>query len=210
MPVENTVQLQQRTRLGVTRDYVIAEGKEIRVRFTSKFKQQSFAISLLAIGEKSSYRIYFSWGWLILAVLMGLLLGGHYYAKRQLGFQPGVYEVAIVVVASAGILIGIALFVVNISRVRIFYSRGSHIALFDILVSNPAQREYRNFIDALHTAIVKARQYWSLSLEQQLAGELRMVRRLVAEGVLDVAQYERAKHRLFRISNKKSARSAVE
>jgi len=209
MSTEINARLIQQTRFAGTREYVIVNGKELRIRFQGKFKQQLVAISLLALGEKSSYRIHFVWRWLILTIVSGVLLGGYFLARNMYSFATAMFDFAVVAITGVLLLLGLVLFVVNISRKRVFYARSSHIALFDILVNKPNQREYRAFLDSLQGYINKARQFWSLKTEQQLAGELRMIRRLVSEGVLEQAQYELAKDRLFRISNKKSTRAAT-
>lgn len=204
MATEINARLVQLSRFTGTREYAIAEGKELRIRIQGKFKQQNIAISLLALGEKSSYHIHFVWRWLVLAVLSGLLLGGYFLADSIYGFTTSLYNFAVVALTGVLILLGLVLFVINISRKRVFYARNSHIALFDILVNNPHAREYRIFLADLQGYITKAREFWSLKPEQQLAGELRMIRRLVSEGVLEQAQYDLAKERLFRASNKQS------
>lgn len=208
MSTEINARLIQQTRFTGSREYVIVNGKELRIRFQGKFKQQLVAISLLALGEKSSYRIHFVWRWLLLALSSGVLLGGYYLARHLYGFTSAVFDFAVVAISGVFMLLGLVLFAVNISRKRVFYARNSHIALFDILVNKPNLREYRAFLESLQGYITKARQFWSLKTEQQLAGELRMIRRLVSEGVLDQSQYELAKNRLFRINNKKSSRAA--
>jgi hypothetical protein len=50
----------------------------------------------------------------------------------------------------------------------------------------------------------KTRNYWDLKVEQQIAGEIRMLRRLASEGVIPQKVYEEAKDKLFAISNKSS------
>ncbi len=204
MATEINARLIQQARFTGTREYVIVDGKELRIRMQGKFKQQLVAISLLALGEKSSYHIHFVWRWMVLAISGGVLLGGYFLANKFYGFGSDVIDFSVIALSSIVMLLGLVLFGLNISRKRIFYARNSHIALFDILVSKPNVREYRDFLQSLQGYISKARQYWSLKTEQQMAGELRMIRRLVNEGVLEQAQYDLAKDRLFRISNKKS------
>lgn len=204
MSTEINARLIQQARFTGTREYVIVNGKEIRIRMQGKFKQQLVAISLLALGEKSSYHIHFVWRWLILAIVGGMLLGGYFLASKFYGIGSDVIGFSVIAISSIVVLLGLVLFGINISRKRIFYARNSHVPLFDILVSKPNLREYRDFLDSLQGYISKARQFWSLNTEQQLAGELRMIRRLVNEGILEQAQYDLAKERLFRISNKKS------
>lgn len=208
MATEINARLTQQSRFTGTREYIIVNGKELRIKLQGKFKQQLVAISLLALGEKSSYRIHFVWRWLVLTIVSGVLLGAYFLVRNWYGLSSAVFDFAVLAVTSVLFMLGLVLFVINISRKRVFYARSSHIALFDILVSKPNAHEYRAFLDSLQGYISKARQFWSLKTDQQLAGELRMIRRLVSEGVLEQAQYELAKGRLFRISNKQSTRAS--
>lgn len=196
MATEINAKLQQ-TSFGQVREYLIAEGKELRIRTQGKLAQKPCAINLLALGEKSSYKIHFSWGWLVMACLIGLLLGGYYFATDYYHFSIGIYEFVIVGLAGVAIIACIGVFFLTISRKREFYSLHSHVALFDIMVNKPNSREYRAFLTELQKCIVKSREYWKLRPDQQMAGELRMLRRLVEEGVLAQDLYEKAKERLF-------------
>lgn len=206
MATDINARLQQQNRIGQIREYMIAEGKELRIRAQGKFAHKPFAISLLALGEKSSYRIHFSWGWLIIACLIGALLGGYYFAADYYHFSIGIYEFIIVGLAGLAIVACIIVFFLTISRKREFYSLHSHVALFDIMVNKPNSREYRAFLAELQACIVKAREFWKLKPDQQMAGELRMLRRLVEEGVLEQGLYDKAKERLFSRNTKVKSR----
>jgi hypothetical protein len=65
-------------------------------------------------------------------------------------------------------------------------------------------KSYRSFIEQLNSYIQKTRTFWQLKLDQQIAGEMRMLRRLAGEGVITQRDYDQAKGRLFGVSNKKS------
>lgn len=204
MPAEINTTLRQQTRLGQAREFQIINNKEIRIILPGKSKQKTTTVSLLALGEKSSYHIHVAWGWIIMALLVVAGLAGYFSAKQQFGFYLGIGESILVISAGLIILACGVLFVSALSRKRIFYSRNSHIPLFDIMVNNPSHHEYHQFLNLLNSYIAKTRQFRQLSLQQQMAGELRMIRRLVSEGILEQSDYDRAKGRLFAISNKKS------
>ncbi len=204
MPAEITTTLRQQSRLGQTREYHIIDDKEIRIVLSGKLKQKTVTLSLLALGEKSSYHIHFVWGWLFAALLVAAGLPGYFFAKQEFGFNIGIDESILVVLIAVIALICAVMFVFMLSRKRVFYSRNSHIPLFDIKVNNPTRRDYHQFLDLLNSYINKTRQFRQLSLEQQMAGELRMIRRLVSEDILNQRDYDRAKDRLFRLNNKKS------
>ena len=54
----------------------------------------------------------------------------------------------------------------------------------------------------------KTRSEWNLKPEQQIAGEIRMLRRLATEGVISQKIYEEAKDKLFSRTHKTSQSAA--
>ncbi|MEJ2397683.1 MAG: hypothetical protein P8Z67_05375, partial [Gammaproteobacteria bacterium] len=64
------------------------------------------------------------------------------------------------------------------------------------------------FHEAFETYRQKTRSFWDLKPEQQIAGEIRMLRRLAAEGVIPQKVYEDAKDKLFSMSHNTSASAA--
>ena len=204
MPAEINSTLRQQSRLGQVREYQIINNKELRIVLSGKAKQKATTLSLLALGEKSTYHIHLAWGWILSALLAVAGLAGYFYAKQQLGFYIGFSESILVILTVVIVLVCAVLFIFALSRKRIFYSRNSHIPLFEIMVNNPNHRDYRRFLDLLNSYIAKTREFRQLNLQQQMAGELRMIRRLVSEGILNQRDYDLAKDRLFAMSNKKS------
>ena len=204
MPKEINATLQQQGKLGQVREYQIVNGKELRVIQGMGAKQRVYLVHLLALADKSRVRLNIAWGWFYLAVvcLAGLVI--YLLLKSLFSINSGIVEFALIAIFVLGIVLGLILVILNFSRVRVFYSRHSSIPLFDIYISKPDQQAYKAFLKQLKDYIEKTRAYWQLKLDQQIAGEVRMLRRLASDGVISQRDYDRAKDKLFGISNKKS------
>ena len=204
MPTEINATLQQQGKLGQVREYQIVNGKELRIIQGTGAKQRVYLIHLLALADKSRLRFNIAWGWFYLA--LGCLAGLTVFllAKSFISINSAIIEFTIIAACILGIVLGLILVLANFTRVRVFYSRHSSIPLFDLYIAKPNQRAYKAFLDNLNAYIEKTRTFWKLKLDQQIAGEIRMLRRLASEGVISQRDYDRAKDRLFNISNKKS------
>jgi len=204
MAKEINATLQQQGKLGQQREYQIINGKELRIIQGMGVKQRVYLVHLLALADKSRVRFNIAWGWLYLAAacLVGLVI--YRLAKSLFTINSGMIEFAIMAAFILGIALGLILVIANFSRVRVFYSRHSDIPLFDLYISKPNQQAYKSFLRQLNTYIEKTREFWKLKLDQQIAGEVRMLRRLASDGVISQRDYDQAKDRLFSISNKKS------
>lgn len=204
MAKEINATLQQQGKLGQQREYQIVNGKELRIIQGMGAKQRVYLVHLLALADKSRVRFNIAWGWLYLALACMLGLVIYLLAKSLFTINSSIIEFAIMAAFILGIALGLILVIANFSRVRVFYSRHSNIPLFDLYISKPNQQAYKSFLRQLNTYIEKTREFWKLKLDQQIAGEVRMLRRLASDGVISQRDYDQAKDRLFSISNKKS------
>ncbi|VAW93291.1 hypothetical protein MNBD_GAMMA21-943 [hydrothermal vent metagenome] len=204
MSLTKNASLEQQGRLGPVRQFQIVNGKEIRIKIKNKARQQSYAVQLLALADKGHLRIHIAWHWLILIVICGLSLIGYYLGKVIFEFSLAAYEFSITAGLGLTGLLALVLFLLNISRKRVFVSRYAKVDLFEILISNPDYRSYKTFLDTLSGNLQKARQFWDLKPEHQIAGEMRMLRRLASQGIITESVYQKAKDKLFSMSDKKS------
>lgn len=204
MPAEINATLQQQGKLGQVREYQIVNGKELRIIQGAGAKQRVYLVHLLALADKSKLRFNIAWGWFYLAVACLLALIVFLVVNQFISIGSSTIEFAIIAAFVVGIVLGLILVAVNFYRVRVFYSRNAAIPLFDLYINKPDYRTYKSFIEQLNLYIDKTRAFWSLKLEQQIAGEMRMLRRLASEGIITQRDYDQAKTRLFGISNKKS------
>ena len=204
MPAEINATLQQQGHLGQVREYQIINGKELRIIQGTGPRQRVYMVHMLALADKSKLRIHIAWGWFYLAIFCLIALLVYMSIRSMLPMTSGTIEFAVIACLTLGAILGIVLVVVNFSRVRVFFSRYSSIPLFDIYINKPDHRSYTSFLNTLNGYLDKTRSFWSLKPDQQIAGEIRMLRRLASEGVISQKDYEHAKSRLFTTSNKQT------
>jgi len=204
MPAEINAILQQQGQLGQVREYQIINGKELRIIQGTGARQRVYLVHLLALADKSKLRFHITWGWfyLALASLIGLVV--FLAAGSFINLGSDMIEFAIIAIFILGIVLGLILVIINFTRVRVFYSRNAGIPLFELQINKPDFRSYKAFMEQLKIYVDKTRSFFNLRTDQQIAGEMRMLRRLATEGVIAQRDYDRAKNRLFGITNRKS------
>jgi hypothetical protein len=207
MPREVNATLRQKGSYGQTLEYQILDGKELRVATTYKNRQSVYLVSLLALQESGKAHFHFAWRWLIAAAIPAGLLGIFVLLQAVAGLEAGIYAFPLTGGLSLLILAFLILFFTNTCRLREYLSRHAGVRLFQIRTGNPSHRECKAFIEVLEAYIQKCRDFWQLTMEQQLAGELRTLRRLAQEKVISRDDYEQAKTQLFSLSNGKSSLS---
>ena len=197
MSAEINAVIQQHSKAGSVREIQILGGKEVRVISGLKSKQQVYHVSLLALADKSHLRLHIAkhWMWGIIASVIALAC--YALVKSIANISLGVYEFSFITAFSIAALLSLIMFGLHISRKRVFYSRNANVPLFDLLIGNPDQKSYKDFLKTLNKHIQEARSYWQLKPQQQVAGEIKMLRRLASEGVISQRDYEHAKDKLF-------------
>lgn len=204
MAKEINATLRQTSVFGHITEFQIIEGRELHIFSGGKSPQP---INLLALSEQSRLRIHIPWLWLSLALLFSVLLLVYLSLRGSLGADIRAFEFLIVVVSVLGLIGSLAFFILKVSRKRIFYSYSAHVPLFEIIVSKPNSREYKAFLDNIGEYIKQARESWNLSDEQQMAGELKTIRRMANAGMISQDDYEQAKSKLFAMNNNSQTHS---
>ena len=188
--------LHQQSKAGPPREFQIVDGKEIRITIGSAPKQQTYSVQLLALADKSHIKLHIAWGWLWLLIISAMALSGYWFAPSLLA-RLGTFEFSYAAGFSLTAILSLVMFVLKLSRKRVFVSRLTGIELFDILISNPNHRAYKAFLNNINQSLNNARQFWNLKHEHQVAGEMRMLRRLAEEKIIKQSEYEKAKTKLF-------------
>jgi len=204
MSNEVNANLRQQGNYGQQREYQIVNGRNIRIAIGSKAKFKVFNVPMLALAEKSKARLHIAWAWFWLAV-SGLVAIPVYLAiKTGLGLKAQPLDFAIMSALVVMALVGFVMLGLNFSRKRVFFTAYSKVPLFDILIGKPDHQSYKQFLKVFESFMQKTRSEWNLKAEQQIAGEVRMLRRLASEGVVSQKVYEAAKDKLFTLSNTSS------
>ena len=194
--LQNTI-FQKRTWKGINH-LTLREGRNLKVQQSSKLKSVSYMIDLIAL-DKKSRRVYsLAWGWFLTAVIFSLL---SYISIQYPDLLNGVGQyyslglTVLVIICTMGCFI---FFWLSSSRKQVFYSRHGKVPLFEVWVGQPTGKAFRAYVKLLKEHIQQIQERSSLSEEQQLTGEIKMLRRLVDENVVNKAVYEKTKARLFK------------
>lgn len=208
MPNEINAHLRQQGCYGQLREYQIVNGKNIRVAIGNKSRNKVYDVPMLALAHKGKTRAQIAWAWLWLALVALLAIPAYLTVKTHLGLKAQILDIAILVVLALAVLLGLVMLVMNFARRRVYFTEYSKVPLFDILIGKPDNKSFKEFLDVLDSYLQKTRSEWNLKPEQQIAGEIRMLRRLATEGVISQKIYEEAKDKLFSRTNKTSQSAA--
>lgn len=205
MPSEINAHLRQEGSYGQQREYQIVNGRNIRVAMGNKSRHKIFNVPMLALAEETKTHFHIAWAWLWLALCGGLAIPVYLLIKRQLDLNTRILDFAVLGGLVMAALLGIVMLAMSFSRKQVFFTAYSKVPLFDILIGKPDHQSYKEFLSLLDSYLSKTRSEWKLKPEQQIAGEIRMLRRLANEGVITQKIYAEAKDKLFAMNSNSSA-----
>ena len=194
--------LEQRGKLGYIKEVQIHDGQEILVNLIAGKKKKSYKVHLLALANKGKSKFNISWPWLWCILICIVVLGIFSVVKQYISLENQLLELAIYFACAAGIILGLVMLALKFSLKRIYFSRIANIPILDIEINKPNRKSYKSFVSALEQHINKMQAAYNLKADQQLAGEIRMLRRLSQDGIVSQAAYDKAKGKLFKISKK--------
>jgi len=197
MSNEINAHLRQQGSYGQSREYQIVNGRNIRVAIGSKGQLKVFSIPMLALAQNGKARFHIAWAWFWLG-LTGLLAIPLYLGVRDwLNLHTQILDFAILSALVITALVGFVMLAMNFSRKRVYFTACSKIPLFDILIGKPDSKSYKQFLDKFENYLHNTREHYNLRVDQQIAGEIRMLRRLANEGVITQKTYENTKDKLL-------------
>lgn len=208
MSNEVNAHLRQQGSYGLLREFQIVNGRNIRIAIGNKSKHKVFNVPMLALADKSKTRLHIAWAWLWLTVCGALAIPLYLVIKAQLALNNQNLDFAILGGLAIATFIGFIMLLMNLSRKRVYFTAYSKVPLFDILIGKPDSKSYKQFLEVLDSYSHKTRNEWNLKADQQIAGEIRMLRRLANEGVIAQKVYEEAKDKLFGMNNQSSRTAA--
>lgn len=173
------------------------DNRTLRIDSQVNNKSITYRLDVIALKGKHSRSYNFAWPWLIGAlVLFGLLL-----TVMNTSFifpDPGAWH-AILAEVVLGVLavVCIVLFIKLSYSKYVFKSRHGKVPMLDVWAGQPSGKAVRTFIKLLEQRIENAHNHMNLTMEQQLTGEMKMLRRLVDEGVIQQNTYEAARPKLM-------------
>lgn len=193
-----TIELEQAGSFGSRRQVQLLDNRELRIVEEQKRRRKEYSIDLLALDHRRKGKIHLAWPWLI-GALSALFLT--ILAWWLIPAYAGSYTTALLILAVVigGLLIAGCLYMLwkASSRRQCFLSRHARIPLLELDVGKPSGKEFKKFVEHLEKRIDNLHEHFKLSTQQELSGEMRMLRRLSDKKVLREADYQRAKTKLF-------------
>jgi hypothetical protein len=170
--------------------------RELNINDATKRKTIKYSVDIVALNNESQRKIILGWQWFAagIAVILATFI---IPAILQVIFNDALYKM---IVYSAGTAIGAGCFFMawrTTATKQIFFSRNSNVPLVELFCNQPSKNEFNTFAKNMEQGIRAVQQKMDLSLKNQLAGEMKMLRRLNKEGVLGSAVYEKAKDDLL-------------
>lgn len=174
----------------------LMKGRELRIENVMPRKTIACKIDIVALKDESKRKIILGWKWLvagIVAVLVSVSIPQVFSnIFTELLFTFPVYL--------SGILLGAVCFYLawkGTTVKQVFYTRNADVPVVEFFVNRPTKKEFAAFIHKLEEYIMDVQHKLDLSMKNQLAGEMKMLRRLAGEGVLSSSDYNKAKAVLF-------------
>ena len=170
---------------------MLIKERELRIENKGIRKTLNFCIDIVALKGESKRKITLGWQWIV-AGLVALLTSfiiptilSDFFADSLT--KPLVYAL--------GAIIAIGCFYMAwkaTSVKQIFYSRNAEVPLVELHAGKPSKAEISTFVSKVEECIRTVQQKMNLSHKRQLAGEMKMLRRLSEEGVISASEYKKA------------------
>jgi hypothetical protein len=182
---------------GCDRSLEIVDGEKLIVHQKKKNNESQHIISLLALSSEGRKIFKASWIYLIMCIIL-ITFGAASSIIVDIDLGNSVLLKMAIIICPA-VLAGLCfyLFLKSISRKFVLYSRHSNIPIVEMLVAKPDKEKFEHFTQEVHRCISHVQSMRQLSTNNQLAGEMRMIRRLVSEGLVKKEQYDKAKTQLL-------------
>lgn len=172
----------------------LVDGKELRVERKGGRSKQEYGISVLVLADKSKLQIRFPWPWFAAGIItLLLLLPGSLVSMTGSSLFIGLSQFLGIIIIPTCIYMVWKKTVIR----QVFCSRSEHYPLIRFAPNKPSKPEVDAFIKKVEEAMQSYRKFMNLSANDQLAGEMRTLRRLRDEGIVSKRAYNKVKDDLF-------------
>ncbi|MDX2465506.1 MAG: hypothetical protein QNK31_13465 [Porticoccus sp.] len=174
----------------------LIDGRTLCIEKSGKRSNEKYSIDLLALDDTSQSEMLLGWKWFV-AGIASILLVVAFITFLPMLDESMLYESAVIIVGLC--VSGGSLYMAwnSTSRWQVFYSRNASVPLVELAMNKPTKKDFSSFVRKVEGCIESAQQSLVLSLNNQLAGEMRMLRRLREEGVVSTKVYTKAKMTLL-------------
>jgi hypothetical protein len=178
---------------GGSRNFEIIDDEKIILRKRKGQKKTQHIISLLALDAEGRNIIKARWVYLALGIAIPTIL----LLFVMFGSLENPQQVILTVVSILLFSFSIYLFIRSLSRQYIFSTRHSKIPVMELSINTPNKKEFEDFKNQIKEKITNIQDKQNFSPNNLLAGEMRMLRRLESEGLIDKKIYETAREKLL-------------
>ena len=196
-------QFRQESKLkGIVREFTIFNDNQCHQRVIKKHGgKHKFRINLTYLDSEPKRDFMLADSWLITAAISAifsyLLIYAGWFSSMQFSFT------AISIMTALSITFCFIALLIALLRTNdrvILFSRHGHAPVLEFINKNPDSKEFLKFIKILRKQILLAQSNSNLSSTDQLKLELKEIRRLKNEMVINESFYEKAKKRILKNS----------
>ena len=195
------LELNQKRSFAGERQFRFKDQNTVLVTLKNLKNRKEYLIDLAAIDHKDSRHFVFAKKLLMVFVIF-LSLSFIMYFSPLIELLELPYKDWFI---SASVILSLISFILFISFTRmerVFKSRHAKVPLLSFYNGLPNNKEFKNFIEQIRAISKKRFEKLNLDLQQQYAGELKTIRRVLDEGVITQSYYDRAKNKLLNQSDK--------
>ena len=200
--VADAILEQKSATTGEERRFEIYNKKFLRVNSRSLRNTKQYDLNLAMMEPWPVRHRKISWRWFAVATILSILSGGivsYMYAV------PGKLDFGLMIPLMAGMIFftlgAIVMFIYRSPNVMEFRSRYGGCILISLLYKKPNKKTFNTFVQTLKNHILGATQELKVNKQQMLAIELKELRKLASESVIDDTAYSNAKERIFKLHN---------
>ncbi len=190
--VDDVVEINQELEQGASVHVRLVNKRELCVEKKWSGTKIKYTIDVLALADVSKQILLLGWMWFSVGIVMLLLM---VVCLKYLPIvDSSIFYTAAVYIVGLGVSAGC--FVMawkGTSRKKIFYSRNANVPLVELTINKPSETIFNDFVDKVEKHIQSTRKGLVISMNNQLIGEMKMLRRLHEKNVLKESVYKKAK-----------------
>lgn len=169
----------------------LVKERELRIENALNRKTIKYSIDVVALKDESQKKVLLGWKWFVAGLVV--ILVSFLIPTLLSSFFPE--SLISYLVYLLGVLAGAGCFYMAwkaTSVKHIFYSRNANVPLVELFTGKPSKKEFSDFVNKVEQSVRAIQDKMNLSMKNQLAGEMRMLRRLSEEGVVSPIDYKKA------------------
>lgn len=194
--------IEQNKRFLGLRTFEFIDDNTIKIKHKNWRHQLIYMIDVVALSEKCHHRFLYSKRALTTFIVLFVLSIITYFSPLVELIDLSIWYSLMTSVFFAFTVVMLIALLSSIRHERIFRLQNSKIPVIWLFSGEPNARACKTFIDYIKQRIRYRREFLNLTPQQYSAGELKTLRRLVEDKIIPTKEYERAKKKLLKLSDK--------